>query len=153
MDISGTHKIKAPRPQVFSALLNPEVLKNSIPGCETAKIVDTPDGQQLKLRVSPDLPIPGLKGPFVIFLKTGEVVAPSRVVLITEPSNSMGSVKAVCTVNLSDDPEGTNLTYNAHAELSGKIAATPELLIKPAIKGALEKFFKNFEKQTSTVTA
>ena len=151
MDINGSQKIKAPRPQVFAALLNPDVLKESIPGCESAKIVDTAKGQELKLRISPS--IPGLKGPYVVFLQTGEVVPPSRVVLIAEPSSSMGSVKATCIVNLADDAVGTILNYNAHAEMEGKIAATPDIILKGAVKMALDQFFKNFEKQVSGIAA
>jgi len=151
MDITGNQKIKAPRSQVFAALLNPDVLKESIPGCESAKLVEMGGRQQLKVKISPN--IPGMKGPYVVFLQTGEVVSPSRVVLIAEPSSSMGSVKALCTVNLVDEGEATNLGYNAHAEIEGKIAATPEIILKGAVKMALDQFFKNFEKQVSTVKA
>jgi carbon monoxide dehydrogenase subunit G len=151
MDVSGSQKVKAPRPQVFNALLNPEILKNSVPGCNEAEFVDFPTGRQLKLVVSPS--IPGLKGPYNVFLQTGEVVAPSRVVLIAEPTSSLGSIKATCTIDLTDDAAGTNLDYNAHAEIEGKIAATPDMILKGAVKVALDQFFKNFEKQVSTVTA
>ncbi len=151
MDITGSQKIKAPRPQVFSALLNPEVLKECIPGCESAQLVDMGSGQELKLKISPN--IPGLKGPYVVFLKTGEVVPPSRVVLLAEPTSSMGTVKARCTIDLVDETDGTLLSYNAHAEMEGKIAATPEIILKGTVKVALDQFFKNFEKQVSAISA
>jgi carbon monoxide dehydrogenase subunit G len=147
MDVTGNQKVRAPRPQVFQALLNPEVLKNSIPGCESAEFVDFPSGRQLKLTVSPN--IPGLKGPYMVFLQTGEVVPPSHVVLIAEPTSAIGSIKARCAVDLSDDADGTNLVYNAHAQMEGKIAATPEMVLKGTLKIALDQFFKNFEKQVS----
>src|SRR3989440_11509105 len=151
MNISGSQKIKAPRPEVFSALLNPEILQESIPGCESAELVDMAGGQQMKLKISPN--IPGLKGPYNVFLQTGEVVAPSRVVLIAEPTSSMGSIKATCTIDLNEDGGGTNLNYNAHAVMDGKIAATPDIIVKGAVRVALDQFFKNFEKQVSQVTA
>jgi carbon monoxide dehydrogenase subunit G len=151
MEVSGSQRVKAPRPQVFNALLNPEILKNSVPGCDSAEYVDFPTGRQLKLSISPS--IPGLKGPYNVFLQTVDVVAPTHVVLIAEPSSSLGSIKAVCTIDLTDDADGTNLNYNAHAEMEGKIAATPDMLLKGAIKVALDQFFKNFEKQVSTVSA
>ncbi|HZS76382.1 MAG TPA: SRPBCC domain-containing protein [Ktedonobacteraceae bacterium] len=148
MEISGSQKVKAPRPVVFNALLNPEVLKNSVPNCDSAEFVDFPTGRQLKLTISPN--VPGFKGPYTVFLQTGEVVPPSRVVLIAEPTSSVGSIHANCVIDLTDDPEGTNLSYNAKAKLEGKIAATPELIAKGFVKSALEHFFKNFEKQVST---
>jgi len=113
--------------------------------------VDFPTGRQLKLTVSPNLP--GLSGPYTIFLQTGEVIPPSRVVLIAEPSSTLGSVKATCTTDLSEETDGTLLSYNAHASMEGKIAATPEFVLKGAVKLALDQFFKNFEKQVSTIRA
>jgi len=127
------------------------VLKNSVPGCESAEFVDFSTGRQLKLVVAPS--IPGLKGPYDIFLRTADVVAPSHLVLIAEPTSSLGSVKAACPIDLIDDAAGTILHYTAQAELEGKIAATPEIVLNGAMKIALSQFFKNFEKRVSTVTA
>jgi len=151
MDVSGSQKVKAPRPHVFNALLDTEVLKNCVPGCDSAEFVDFPTGRQLKLVVSPS--IPGLKGPYNVFLQRGEIVAPSRVVLIAEPTSSMGSIKATCTIDLIEDGANTNLNYTANAVMDGKIAATPDIIVKGAVKVALDQFFKNFEKQVSQVTA
>src|SRR5260370_34243838 len=151
MDISGSQKIKAPRQQVFAALLNPEILKNSVPGCDSAEFVDFPAGRQVKLTISPS--VPGVKGPYTVFLQTGEVVAPSRIVLIAEPTSSVGSIKATCPIDFTDDSTDTNLVYHAHTEREGKIAATPDMIVKGAVKVALDQFFKNFEKQVSTIRA
>ncbi len=152
MDITGSQKINAPQQQVFQALLNPEVLKNSVPGCDAAEIVDDPTtGRRLKLTVSPS--IPGLKGPYRIYLETKDVVAPSHLVLVAEPTSSIGSVKATCSIDLTAEGTSTTLTYKAHADLDGKIAATPEFVMKPAVKGALDHFFKNFEKNVSIIPA
>jgi carbon monoxide dehydrogenase subunit G len=151
MDFSGSQTIKAPRPQVFKALLDAEVIKNSVPGAEAAEYVEYPTGRQIKLTIAVNLP--GIKGSHTIFLETGEVVEPSRVTLITEPSSGLGSVKATCTVDLAETADGTLLTYNAHADRTGAVAAIPDLVIKGAAKPALDTFFKNFEKQVSTINA
>ena len=153
MEITGSQKVKVSQPQVFQALLNPEVLKNSIPGCDSAEFVDFPTGRQVKLIITPNLPIPGLKGSQTIFLQTGEVIPTSRVTLITEPSSALGTVKATCVIDLTQEADGTNLSYNATATLEGKIAATPDMIIKGAVKVALDQFFKNFEKQVSAIKA
>lgn len=151
MEIKGSQKIHAPRQQVFQALLNPEVLKNCIPGCESAEIVEFAGSSQLKLTVSTG--IPGFKGPYTVYLRQGDVVPPSHVTLIAEPSSSVGSVKATCPIELVDEGANTQLNYNAHAVLQGKIAAVPELILKGGIKTALDQFFKNFEKQVNSITA
>ena len=151
MDFTGSQKINASRPAVFQAILNPEVIKNSIPGCDSAEFVDFPHGRQLKLTITTS--IPGIGGPHTIFLKTGQVVPDSLVELITSPSSSMGTIKATCLVDLADDGAGTLLSYNAHADREGKVAAIPELIIKGAVKAGLDQFFKNFEKQASSAHA
>lgn len=153
MEITGSQKVKASQAQVFQALLNPEVLKNSIPGCDSADFVDFPTGRQVKLTITPNLPIPGLKGSQTIFLQTGEVIPTSRVTIITEPSSSLGTVRATCVIDLSQEADSTHLHYNAQATLEGKIAATPDMIIKGAVKVALDQFFKNFEKQVSAISA
>lgn len=147
MDVTGNQKISAPRQRVFEALLNPTILQNSIPGCESAEQVDTPTGRQLKLTVSTG--IPGFKGPYTIFVQVTEAVPPSRVVL----NSGLGSVQATCATSLEEVADGTNLNYNAHADLSGKIANMPEIVLKGAIKVAMDQFFKNFEKQVSALPA
>jgi uncharacterized protein len=154
MDVSGSQKVKAPRPHVFHALLDPEVLKKSVPGCDSAEFVDFPTGRQLKLTVSPS--IPGLKGPYNVFLQIGSqsrTPTMDTVVLIAEPTSSIGSIKATCTVELTDEPQATLLNYSANVSMDGKIAATPDMIINGAMKVALSNFFKNFEKQVSQVTA
>lgn len=147
MDFTGSQKISASRQAVFQALLSPEAIKNSIPGCDQAEFVDFPTGRQLKLTITTS--IPGVGGPHTIFLQTGQVIPDSRVEMITEPSSSLGTIRARCIVDLADDGAGTLLSYNAHADREGKVAAVPELIIKGAVKTGLDQFFKNFEKQVT----
>jgi uncharacterized protein len=97
--------------------------------------------------------LPGVGGSHDIYLQTGQIVPDSRVELITEPSSSLGTIRARCIVDLTDDAAGTLLTYKAHADREGKVAAVPELIIKGAVKAGLDQFFKNLEKQASSTRA
>jgi hypothetical protein len=151
MEFTGSQKIKASREQVFQALLTPEVIKNSVPGCGSAEFVEFPTGRQLKLTITPN--VPGIGGAHTIFLQTGEIVPSSHVVLMTEPSSPLGTIKARCAIDLTDDAGGTLLSYTASANREGKVAAIPEIVIKGAVKVALDQFFKNFEKQVSSIPA
>ena len=147
MDFSGSQKIVAPREKVFNALLDPSILKASIPGAESAEYVDMYGSRELKLVLTTG--VPGFKGPYDIFLRTEEAQSPSHLVLVTEPSSDLGTVKASVTIDLIDDAGNTNLNYNTHAEVTGKIGGVPDMVVKPIVKTAIDKFFSSFEKQVS----
>lgn len=147
MDFTGEQRIPAPRATVFNALLNPEVLKKSIPNCQSAEYVDLPNGRYLKLNITLNFAI--LNGSYDVFLQTTDIVEPSHLVLVAEPRSSLGSVSARCAIDLGDEGATTLLSYKATASLSGKVAAVPEIVVKPAVKGMLDQFFKNFDKQVN----
>ncbi|GHO46193.1 CoxG family protein [Ktedonospora formicarum] len=145
MEFAGEQKLQAQRANVFNALLNPEVLKKSIPSCQGAEYVELPEGRFLKITVNVNVAI--LNGTYDIYLHATEIQEPSHLAIEAEPQNSLGKVATRCVIDLADDAAGTLLSYNVNAALSGKLAAVPEFAIKPAVKGMLDQFFKNFEKQ------
>ena len=148
MEFSGSQKINASREKVFNALLEPAILKECIPGCENAGYIDDPfEVHEMRLVIT--TAIPGFKGPYEIFVKTQDATPPSHVVLVTEPSSDLGTVKASCTIDLVEDGAATTLNYNTQAEASGKVSSIPEMVIKTGVKAGLSKFFSNFEKQVS----
>jgi carbon monoxide dehydrogenase subunit G len=148
VEIVGSQKIKAGQSQVFQALLDPRVLKESVPGCSEAEYAEMPwapeKGRQIRLIISPGFP--GLNGPYEIFIKPEDLIEPSHLVLTSSPSSSVGSIDARCIVTLVDEGPETTINYLTTATLGGKIAVTPEFVIKTAVKGALDHFFKNLEK-------
>jgi carbon monoxide dehydrogenase subunit G len=146
MEITGSHTITAGSLQVFQALLNPVALKESIPGCSAAEYTEVAwaPGQYIKLTISPSFP--GLSGTYDVYVKPEEVVEPSHLVLVSTPSSAIGSINARCVVDLVADGANTTVNYATTATLEGKLAATPEFVVKPAVKGFLDRFFKNLEK-------
>ncbi|GCF08019.1 CoxG family protein [Dictyobacter arantiisoli] len=147
MEIKGSQKFKAPQLQVFQALLNPAILKESVPGCSSAEYAEVPwaTGRHIKLVIS--LNIPGFpSGAYTVFVKPEEVVEPTHLVLASTPSSALGSINARCAVDLSHDGEQTIINYVTDAQLEGKLASTPEFIIKGAVKSVLDHFFKNLEK-------
>jgi carbon monoxide dehydrogenase subunit G len=148
VEIVGSQKVKASQSKVFQALLNPQVLKESIPGCNEAEYAVMPwapeEGRHIRLVISPNFP--GLNGRYEVFVKPEDLVEPTHLVLTSSPSSSLGSINARCIIALADEGEQTTINYLTTATLGGKIAATPEFVIRTTIKGALDHFFKNLEK-------
>ncbi|HLG76636.1 MAG TPA: SRPBCC domain-containing protein [Ktedonobacteraceae bacterium] len=141
MKLHGTHTFKANSTLVFQALLNPEVLKASIPNCEAVSYVDA---NTLRLDVSS--PLPGLKGTISANLKITRAQAPSFLELQLIRQGRGGSVNATAQISLADEANGTLLTYNANADLEGPAAVANNLLGESMVKSQLNGFFKNLEK-------
>ncbi len=141
MKINGTHKFKASSTQVFNAILNPVVLKSSIPGCDTVAYASP---SQIALEIT--TPLPGLHGPFEVIIDVVSKQEPSALELRVQRKGRGGSVSAVSKIGLADEADGTLLTYNADAELEGLVAVADNPIGRPIVKNSLNSFFKNLEK-------
>jgi carbon monoxide dehydrogenase subunit G len=141
MKLSGSHKFKAPRTQVFNAILNPQVLKTCIPGCNSVEYLDN---NRIKANIT--TPLPGLKGPYGIVINIANAQAPNYIELQVQRKGTGGSIKAVSQISLADEPDGTLLTYNANADLEGPIAVADNPIGRGITNNSLGSFFKNLDK-------
>ena len=141
MKLNGTHKFKASSAQVFNAILDPEILKSAIPGCNSVTYA-TPS--QLEVEVT--TPLPGLHGPYGVAIDIADKQAPHSLELRVQAQGRPGSMKAVNKISIADEADGSLLTYDANAELEGLIAAADNPISQPIVKNSLNTFFKNLEK-------
>jgi hypothetical protein len=141
MKLNGTYKFKASGTQVFNAILNPEVLKASIPGCNSVEYLDTN-----RLKVNVTTPLPGLKGPYGIVITIAQQEAPNYLELQVQRKGTGGSINAVSKIKLTDQPDGTLLTYDTNAELEGAVAMANNPIGQGITKNSLNTFFKNLQK-------
>jgi hypothetical protein len=141
MKINGTHKFKASSAQVFQAILNPSVLKSSIPGCNSVAYASP---NQLTVEIT--TPLPGLHGPFQVTLDIVNKQEPSSLELQVLRKGRGGSVNAVSKISLVDEADGALLTYDADAQLEGLVAVADNPIGRPILKNSLASFFKNLEK-------
>ena len=141
MKLNGTHKFKASSSQVFNAILNPAVLKECIPGCNSVEYLDA---NRIKANIT--TPLPGLKGPYGVIINIANRQAPNFLVLQVQRKGTGGSVNAISQISLTDEADGARLTYDADAELSGAIAIANNPIGQGITKNSLGAFFKNLEK-------
>jgi uncharacterized protein len=141
MKLNGTHKFKASGTQVFDAILNPAILKSAIPGCNAVTFV-SPE----KATIEVTTPLPGLHGPFGVDIAITNKQAPSSLELGTHAEGKEGSINAVCKINIADEADGSLLTYEAKADLTGMIAIADNPIGQPIVKASLNSFFKNLDK-------
>jgi carbon monoxide dehydrogenase subunit G len=141
MKLNGTHKFKVSGQQVFNAILNPDILKRCIPGCNSIEYLGA---NQLRAYIT--TPLPGLKGPYGAIIKIAQVQAPSMLVLEVQRQGRGGSINATSQINIRDEVDGAMLSYSASADLEGPIALANNPLGEKMTKNTLGSFFTNLDK-------
>jgi carbon monoxide dehydrogenase subunit G len=141
MKLNGTYKFKGSSQQVFSAILNPEVLQRCIPGCNSIEFLDNS-----QLRANITTPLPGLKGPYGATIRIAQMQAPSLLVLEVKRKGRGGSINATSQIHIQDEADGALLSYSASADLEGPIALANNPLGQKITKNSLGTFFTNLEK-------
>ncbi|MGF1563138.1 MAG: carbon monoxide dehydrogenase subunit G [Geminicoccaceae bacterium] len=139
MDMTGEYRIPAPRDVVWDALNDPDVLKESITGCEEmTKVSDTHLHAQVTAKVGP------VKAKFGGDVNLEDLNPPESYTLVGSGKGAAGVAKGRAHVNLQPDGEGTLLTYSAHADVGGKLAQLGARLVQGTAKKMADEFFSKF---------
>lgn len=140
MDMSGEYVIPAPRQAVWEALNDPEILKQCIPGCESVdKTSDTEFEAKVTAKVGP------VRAKFGGKVTLSDIDPPNGYTISGEGSGgAAGFAKGGAKVSLSDDPEGTKLSYSVDATVGGKLAQIGSRLIDSTAKKMANDFFGAF---------
>ena len=145
MDMTGEYVIAAPRETVWAALNDPEVLRACIPGCdELEKTSDTTMEAKVTQKIGP------VKARFAGAVELVNIDAPRGYTIRGEGKGGVaGFAKGSADVHLSEEEGGTKLTYEAHAEIGGKLAQLGSRLINSTAKKLADQFFQNFHNHLS----
>ena len=140
MDMTGEHTIKAPRQAVWAALNDPEVLKQSIAGCEELnKTSDTEFQAQVTAKVGP------VKAKFGGKVTLSDLDPPNGYTITGEGSGgAAGFAKGGAKVRLEDAAGATLLKYEVHAQIGGKLAQIGSRLVDGAARKMADEFFTAF---------
>ncbi len=141
MEMTGERRIPAPRQQVWDALNDPEVLRASIPGCES---VEREGEDQFKARVA--VKIGPMSAKFAGKVRLENINAPAGYTISGEGSGgAMGFAKGGADVALEEaGPAETLLNYNVKAQVGGKIAQLGARLVDSTAKQMADQFFDRF---------
>ncbi len=140
--MTGEEKIAAPVATVWAALNNPEMLKASIPGCESIEMKsETEMTAVVSLKLGP------IKAKFNGNVELKNLNPPNSYTIQGEGKGGVaGFAKGGADVTLAEDGDGTLLTYTANADVGGKIAQLGSRLIESTAKKLSAQFFKNLNK-------
>lgn len=140
MQMSGERRIPAPREKVWEALNDPEVLKQSIPGCQSLeKDGDDSFSAKVKAKVGP------VSATFSGAVTLSDMNPPESYRLSGEgKGGAAGFAKGGASVKLEEDGSDTILKYDVDAKVGGKLAQIGSRLVDGTAKKLSEEFFDNF---------
>ncbi|WP_209424962.1 carbon monoxide dehydrogenase subunit G [Pararhodobacter sp. SW119] len=141
MQMSDERRIDAPPEVVWAALLDPEVLKASVPGCEelTGSAEEGFEAVVVQ-KVGP------VRAKFNGTVTVADMVEGESLTLTGEgKGGAAGFAKGAAKVRLAPDGDGTMLSYEVDAKVGGKLAQLGSRIIDGFARKMAESFFARFQ--------
>jgi len=141
MKLTGEKILPLPQEQVWSALNDPDVLQQSIPGCESFETLSDHSYQAtVATKIGP------VQARFNGTVNITDADAPNGYTLSGQGSGgTAGSAKGSAKVRLESVEGGTRLTWDADAQISGKLAQIGSRLVESSANMMANQFFSRFE--------
>lgn len=141
MELTGSRVIAADRATVWASLTDPDTLRACIPGCQELEgTLEDGFDAVVKQKVGP------VKATFKGAVTVSDLVAEESYTISGEGKGGVaGFAKGRADVRLSAVEEGTELSYDVHAEVGGKLAQLGSRLIHGTARRLADQFFDNFQ--------
>lgn len=141
MQLTDSKDIKASPETVWAAILNPDVLKECVPGCEslTGSVEEGFEAAVVQ-KVGP------VKARFTGVVKLSDIEVGRAVRISGEGKGGpAGFAKGGAMVRLEAIEGGTRLSYEVDASVGGKIAQLGSRIIEGFAKKMADEFFTRFQ--------
>jgi len=145
MKVSSSATIQAPRDRVFAALVDPDVLRQSIPGCEELTPIGE-DRYEARLKIG----VAGLKGTYSGRAELREKHAPESFTLAFSGKGGSGFLQGAAAIRLADEDVATRVTCDADVQVGGLIAAVGSRLIEATARKLTDDFFRRLADQIAS---
>ena len=143
MKIEGTQELHVPRDRVYSGLIDPEVLRRCIPGCESLeKTAEDTYSATLKAGVG------SIKGTFKGEVRLEDMRPPEHYRIVVEGKGAIGFAKGSADFDLEEKDGATVITYSGELQIGGTIAGVGQRMIQGAAKMMASRFFASLEAET-----
>ena len=149
MDLEGEFKIGAPRAEVWAMLMDADVLRACIPGCQSLE-GNAADGFSATVKVA----IGPVKATFSGSVEITDAVPPQSCRIVGAGKGGVaGFAKGSSDVTLSEEDGATVLRYVADAQIGGKLAQLGSRLVKSSANKLSTEFFATFSALASGAPA
>jgi uncharacterized protein len=144
MEMTGEHRIAAPRDRVWAALNDPAILMQAIPGCES--LARREDDAEAGFDATVAQRIGPIQARFKGKVTLADLVPPESYTLKGEGSGgAAGFAKGEARIRLEPDgTAATRLVYSVKATVGGKLAQIGQRLIDQTARSLADEFFVRF---------
>jgi carbon monoxide dehydrogenase subunit G len=151
MKIQGEHTFDAPRERVWRALLDPEVLARTLPGCE--RLERTAENEfrgALNVQVGP------VKGQFQGTLQLSDLVPLESYHMKLDGSGPAGFMNGQGSLRIADVPDSpsrTVLRYDLDAQVGGKLAGLGQRLVESSARSITKQGLEGLGRELQAMAA
>ncbi|WP_438391654.1 xanthine dehydrogenase family protein molybdopterin-binding subunit [Caballeronia sp. DA-9] len=140
----GSVDLPASPEAIFAVLMNPDALAKVIPGCHALEA----KGENT-YRADVTVGVGMIKARFEAEIGLSDLDPPHRLRLAGAGMSSLGSARGNGLVELAPTDNGTRLTYDYEAQVSGKVAAVGGRMLEGAAKVVLRQLFESLGRQAA----
>lgn len=141
MELAGNYTFTAPREVVWDSIMNPEVLQNILPGCESLERVgDAEYNGVLNLRVGP------VQGKFAGKVFLTNLNQPESFHMDIDGQGAAGFVRGGGDARLEMMDGQTVLTYEGKADVGGRIASVGQRLLDTSAKSITRQSLESLDR-------
>lgn len=134
MKVSGEYTFEAPRKMVWEALQDPTMLTSVLPGCEKLEKIGEDEYEgALNIKIGP------VQGKFKGKIKLEDMEPPVGYTMQVNGRGAQGFVKATAKLNLQEDGQRTQLSYDSDAQVGGRIASVGQRLVDSSAKAVIKQ--------------
>lgn len=148
MDLSGEHTFHAARPVVWRTMLDPEVLRETLPGCQKLEKVGE-DEYEATMKAG----IAAIRGTFNGRVRITDKVEPESYTMHISGKGPQGQVSGEAKIRLEAQGDDTVVHYDGNGNVTGMLARVGARLIQPAAQMIVTKFFADLESRTTAAEA
>lgn len=139
MKVAGANVIPFPVDKVWDALLDPQVLVRTIPGCER---LESTGANSYAMTVTAG--VAAIKGTYAGSCDLSDLDEHSSLVMRLSGAGAPGTIDATVNVGFAEaDPGQTRISYDADAVVGGMVGGVGQRMLTSVSKRMAKEFFDN----------
>jgi carbon monoxide dehydrogenase subunit G len=136
MKLEGSYDIPVARDRVWAAFLDPETLRQAIPGCEKLEAVGNGE-----YKATMKIGVAAVKGTFEGKVRLFDLEQPESYRMAVEGSGGPGFIRGETQISLAEAGPGTKVSYTADVQVGGLIAGVGQRMLGGVSKMMADQFF------------